>query len=58
MYIQNKKGDAVLKALKFRMYPTPEQKQVLNQFIGTSRFIYNTYLYSKIEMYKNEKKKY
>ena len=57
MYIQNKKGDEIIKALKFRMYPTPK-KQELNQFIGTSRFIYNTYLYSKIEMYKNEKKKY
>ncbi|MBQ8234326.1 MAG: helix-turn-helix domain-containing protein, partial [Bacilli bacterium] len=34
----------MLKALKFRMYPTPEQKHTLNQFIGTSRFIYNTYL--------------
>ena len=48
----------MLKALKFRMYPTSEQKHTLNQFIGTSRFIYNTYLFQKIEMYKNEKKNY
>ena len=38
----------MLKAYKFRIYPTKEQIQKLNQFIGTSRFIYNTYLYKKI----------
>lgn len=48
----------MLKAYKFRMYPTLEQIQKLNQFIGTSRFIYNTYLYKKIQMYKNENKNY
>ena len=48
----------MLKAYKFRMYPTKEQIQKLNQFIGTSRFIYNTYLYKKIQMYKNENKNY
>ena len=48
----------MLKAYKFRMYPTLEQIQKLNQFIGTSRFIYNTYLYKKIQMYKNEHKNY
>ena len=48
----------MLRAYKFRMYPTKEQIQKLNQFIGTSRFIYNTYLYKKIQMYKNENKNY
>ena len=48
----------MLKAYKFRIYPTKEQIQKLNQFIGTSRFIYNTYLYKKIQMYKNENKNY
>ena len=35
----------VMKAYKFRMYPTNEQKYKLNSFIGSSRFIYNHYLY-------------
>ena len=48
----------MIKAYKFRMYPTNEQKQQLNQFIGTSRFIYNHYLYEKEQMYKNENKVY
>ncbi len=48
----------MIKAYKFRMYPSIEQKQILNQFIGTSRFIYNHYLYEKEQMYKKENKTY
>ena len=33
------------KAYKFRMYPTKEQENIINCFIGTTRFIYNHYLY-------------
>jgi len=42
----------MIKAYKFRMYPTIEQKEKLNQFIGASRFIYNYYLYEKEQIYK------
>ncbi len=48
----------MIKAYKFRMYPSVEQKQILNQFIGTSKFIYNHYLYEKEQMYKKENKTY
>lgn len=42
------------KAYKFRMYPNNEQRNILNGFIGTSRFIYNYYLDRKINMYKEK----
>ena len=31
-------------AYKFRMYPTPEQKVLINKNFGCSRLIYNYYL--------------
>lgn len=46
------------KAYKFRMYPNNEQRNKLNSFIGTSRFIYNYYLDKKISMYKELKTTY
>lgn len=46
------------KAYKFRMYPTDEQKQKLNMFMGTSRFIYNYYLNEKINRYEKDKCNY
>ena len=33
------------KAYKFRIYPSIEQQTIINSYIGTSRFIYNHYLY-------------
>ena len=38
----------IYKAYKFRMYPTLKQQNKLNQFMGTSRFIYNYFLDKKI----------
>ena len=35
----------VNKTYKFRMYLTKEQEHIVNKFIGSSRFIYNYYLY-------------
>ena len=48
----------MIKAYKFRMYPNIEQQKKLNQFIGTSRFIYNYYNYQKQHLYKEEGKTY
>jgi len=48
----------IYRAYKFRMYPTKEQQQKLNSFLGTSRFIYNNYLSKKETMYKEENKTY
>ena len=43
------------KAYKFRMYPDDEQRILINQFLGCSRFIYNHYLDYKDKKYKEEK---
>ncbi len=42
----------MLKAYVFRMYPNEKQKQIINQTIGNSRFIYNYFLDEKIKEYK------
>ena len=42
------------KAYKFRLYPTDEQKILINKCIGSSRFVYNYYLNKKEELYKNK----
>lgn len=42
----------MLKAYKYRIYPTKEQKEYLSKAFGCVRFIYNKMLYDKIEHYK------
>ncbi len=37
----------MLKAFKYRLYPTPEQSVLLNKHIGSSRFVYNLALETK-----------
>lgn len=44
----------IYKAYKFRMYPSDDQRVLLNQFLGSSRFIYNHYLDYKDKIYKEE----
>ena len=46
----------MLKAYKFRLYPTEEQKQFFNQCIGNARFVYNHCLALKKDLWKNEQK--
>ena len=48
----------MLKAYKFRLYPTEEQKQFFDQNIGNCRFVYNHCLFLKNEKYKNGKQKF
>ena len=36
--------EKILKGYVFRMYPTEEQKVLIEKFIGTSRFVYNYFL--------------
>ena len=43
------------KAYQFRLYPTDEQKELINKCIGSSRFVYNYYLDKKKTMYKENK---
>jgi putative transposase len=41
---------------KYRLYPTPSQEQKLLQVIGCTRFVWNYFLASEQEQYKNTKK--
>ena len=42
----------IYKAYKFRMYPNEEEKNKINSYLGSSRFIYNYYLSKKDKLYK------
>lgn len=46
----------MLRAYKYRIYPTDEQKVLLAKTFGCCRFVYNWALKLKIEVYKQEKK--
>jgi putative transposase len=46
----------ILKAYLFRLKPNNDQKSLLNQHIGSCRFIYNRSLAENIEKYSVEKK--
>lgn len=46
----------LLRAYKFRIYPTKEQKEYLSKVFGCVRFIYNKMLNDKIEYYKQTEK--
>ena len=46
----------MLKAYKYRIYPTKEQEIQLNKTFGSCRFVYNQLLAKKIELYKEEQK--
>ena len=46
----------MLKAYKFRLYPTEEQKQFFNQCIGNARFVYNHCLSLRKDLWENDKK--
>ena len=46
----------MLRAYKYRIYPTEEQKVLLAKTFGCCRFVYNWALNLKIEFYKQEKK--
>jgi putative transposase len=41
------------KAYKFRIYPNRSQKEIFEQYFGTSRFVYNSVLAYKIDAYKH-----
>jgi putative transposase len=45
----------MLKAIKIRLYPTNEQRQVISSLLGSYRFIYNQCLNHKIQNYENDK---
>ena len=45
----------MLKAFKYRLYPTKAQEEKINQTIGCARLVYNLMLNAKIEYYKQNK---
>lgn len=46
----------MLKAFKYRLYPTKTQADKINQNIGCARLVYNLMLNAKIEHYEKTKK--
>ncbi len=46
----------MLRAYKYRIYPTDEQKVLIVNTFGCCRFVYNWALNLKIEAYRQEKK--
>lgn len=42
----------IYKAYKYRIYPTPEQAELINKTIGCARFVYNALLADAMEQYK------
>ena len=43
------------KAYKYRIYPNKRQKEIIAKTFGCCRFVYNTYLAKKINMYEENK---
>lgn len=43
------------KACKYRIYPNKKQKEIIAKTFGCCRFVYNTYLAKRIEMYEKNK---
>ena len=46
---------SVEKAYKYRIYPNKNQKEIIAKTFGCCRFVYNTYLAKRIEMYEKNK---
>lgn len=46
----------MLKAYKYRIYPTKEQEIIINKSIGCCRFVFNHYLSKRIDKYKESEK--
>lgn len=43
------------KSYKFRIYPNRNQKEIITKTFGCCRFVYNTYLAKRIELYEQNK---
>ena len=50
------KDNSMLKAYKYRLNPTSEQISLMERTFGSTRFIYNWALRTKIEAYQDNKK--
>ncbi len=45
----------IYKTYKFRLYPNIDQQELINKTLGCARFVYNTMLYEKETLYKENK---
>ena len=45
----------MVRNFKYRLYPTPKQRVLLNQTLTTCRYLYNSALNHRITEYKNNK---
>lgn len=45
----------MLKAIKIRIYPTPEQSVFINKQLGCCRFVYNSCLAYRKDFYEKDK---
>ena len=43
------------KAYRYRIYPNKKQREIIAKIFGCCRFVYNTYLAKRIEMYEKSK---
>ena len=46
---------SVEKAYRYRIYPNKKQKEIIANTFGCCRFVYNTYLAKRIELYEKNK---
>lgn len=46
------------KAYKYRIYPNKKQREIIAKTFGCCRFVYNTYLAKRIEMYEKNKESF
>ena len=46
------------KAYKYRIYPNKKQREIITKTFGCCRFVYNTYLAKRIEIYEKNKEKF
>ena len=46
------------KAYKYRIYPNKKQREIISKTFGCCRFVYNTYLAKRIEMYEKNKERF
>jgi putative transposase len=54
-YTNTLKGEIMLKAYKYRIYPNNQQKQVIDRILETCRHLYNDFLYERKTMYEYDK---
>lgn len=49
---------SVEKAYKYRIYPNKKQREIIAKTFGCCRFVYNTYLAKRIELYEQNKESF